>query len=89
MKMEEILINFNFETEDDFYEWKTSFVPTFLFDADMECCLYTDGDDGVALLRISDVFGEGGLSVALIDCAYCDIDASNFIAILTILIKGY
>ena len=87
--MEEILINFDFESEDHFYEWKTSLIPTFLFDDDMECCLYTDGDDGVALLRISSVFGEGGLSVALIDCTYCDIDASDFVAVLTAMIKGY
>ena len=89
MKMEEILINFDFDSEYHFNQWRSSFVPTFLFDDDTECCLYTDGDDGVALLRISSVFGEGGLSVALIDCAYCDIDASDFIAILTTLIKGY
>lgn len=88
MKMEEILESFHFESADHFLEWKSQLFSQFVFDDNRECCLYTDGDDGLALLQISGVFDEGGLSVALIDCAYCDIQAADFIGILTTLIKA-
>jgi len=68
----EIIKRFGFNDLDDFYRFRQDFNPKWFVDEDE--AFYTDGDEGTAVLRLSEVFDEGGLSVRLIDCCYCDFD---------------
>ena len=58
----------------DFYEikgWSESMEPDYKFSEHSELCLYTDGDSGLAVISISEVFDDAGLDIELVDCMYC------------------
>jgi hypothetical protein len=70
-------------TQKQFSAWIQSFEHSFLFDSqkskdgyDEEWMhiLYTDGDEGVAIIQhYGECSAEDGFQIELIDCSYCDI----------------
>ena len=81
--------------EEEFIKWSQSFSPELIyFWDDTPCCLYADGDGGIALIRgFCDVFEEKGFQISFpIPTLYCDIsfdDMSDIIANLKKNIKTY
>ena len=65
---------FGFKDHNEIILWTQTLEPDFRFNEDQSTCLYTDGDQGFATISTSEVFDEQGITVALIDCAYCDFD---------------
>ena len=72
--------------EEEFLDWTQSFSPELIyFWDDTPCCLYADGDGGVALIRgYCEVFEKDGFQISFpIPTLYCDIafdDMSDIIA---------
>jgi len=66
---------FGFKDADEFYDFRQTFDPSSI---QVEgSIMYTDGDDGSALITLSDVFDDQGLMIRLIDCNYCDFHMSD------------
>ena len=76
---------FGFNDHDEIRLWTQTLSADFRFNEDQSTCLYTDGDEGFAAISISEVFDEQGITVSLIDCAYCDFDFKDLIKIHRIL----
>ena len=72
MNEESIPKEFGFPDLDAVKMWGQTLNHHYRFNTNGDWCLYTDGDDGIALISISEVFEEDGLSIQLFDCVYCD-----------------
>ena len=72
IKQEHLAKEFGFIDFNEIKGWSESMEPDYKFSEHSELCLYTDGDSGLAVLGISNVFDEFGVSIALYDCNYCD-----------------
>lgn len=72
MDQTKILNKYNFKTHLELEDWCFAFEEDWLVDDDIDEVLYTDGDDGLAKIRLSECWGEDGLSIELVECKYCD-----------------
>jgi hypothetical protein len=74
MDIAEVLTTFNFNSADELSEWCFTFQEDWLVSRDSDEVLYTDGDDGLAVIRLSECFDVDGVAIELIECQYCDIN---------------
>jgi len=70
MRPWEIAEQFGFKSYADVEEWATKDQHP-IFNDDCTKCLYTDGDCGIAVISISEVFDDAGIDIELVDCMYC------------------
>jgi hypothetical protein len=70
MRPWEIVEQFGFDSYDDVEKWVTDFQEP-RFNQDKDACLYTDGDSGLAIIKLSEVYNESGIDIELVDCMYC------------------
>jgi len=70
MKPFEIAEEFGFGSYADVEDWATDFQEP-RFNENKDACLYTDGDSGLAIIRLSEVYDESGIDIELVDCKYC------------------
>ena len=79
MEEEKILTDYKFKTQRELDDWCFTFEEDWLVNDDADEVLYTDGDDGLAKIMLSECWGEDGLSIELVECGYCDfhIDSLN------------
>ena len=74
MKEELIPKEFGFPDFHAVKVWAQTLNAHYRFNANGDTCLYTDGDDGIAIIRLSEVFDDAGIDIELIDCKYCGFD---------------
>lgn len=72
--LEETAQSFGFYCADDMILWANTMQPDQLISKENGNALYTDGDSGLALVSMSEVFDDEGISIQLICCNYCDFD---------------
>jgi hypothetical protein len=82
---EQEIANYVGMTEQEFLEWTQCFASSYIyFDDDVPCCIYTDGDCGLALIRgYCEIFDEDGFQISFpSDNAYCDINVKDMVNIM-------
>lgn len=89
MNEESIPKAFGFADLDAVKMWGQTMNHHYRFNEEGDTCLYTDGDDGIALISISEVFEEDGLSIQLFDCLYCDFNYRQLGKIYRLLKKQF
>lgn len=86
MSVDEIIEAFGFKDRDEFYRWSwkdCNEIKVIYQEMDypneprLPIGLITDGDDGRALLRHSEI-NEGEIEVHLLDCGYCEVYFPHF-----------
>jgi len=77
MGQKKILTEYNFKTAKELSDWCFTFEEDWLVNDDVDEVLYTDGDDGLAKIRLSECWGEDGLSIELVESKYCDLHMAS------------
>ena len=72
--LEETAADFEFSCAEEMILWANTMQPDQLISKENGNALYTDGDSGLALVSMSEVFDDEGISIQLICCNYCDFD---------------
>ena len=81
MDVSGVLTTFKFQSNEELSDWCFAFQEDWLVSKDAGEVLYTDGDDGLAVIRLSECFDTDGVAIELIDCKYCDLNMSTLIKI--------
>ena len=85
MDVSGVLSTFKFDSSEDLSDWCFAFQEDWLVSEHADEVLYTDGDDGLAVIRLSDCFDDDGVAIELIDCEYCDLKMSTLNKIYNLL----
>ena len=72
--LEETAFSFGFSDTEEMILWANTMQPDQRISKENGNALYTDGDSGLALISMSEVFDGEGISIQLICCNYCDFD---------------
>ena len=72
--LEETAADFEFSCAEEMILWANTMQPDHIMSKMKGSTLYTDGDSGLALIGMSEVFDDEGISIQLINCNYCDFD---------------
>lgn len=83
-ELNEIAIRFGLNGADSLLAWSQTLSPDYRYSEEQDAYLYTDGDCGRMVIECtSEVFGDKGISIRLIDCSFCDISYGAMTGILS------